>query len=60
MTDATSIIKEYSLTGENKDGGGPLSSGALIDVDVVGASKGRMNVIDLDFGFGFWKEHGDY
>ena len=31
-----------------------------IDVDVVGASKGRINVIDLDFGFGFWKEYGDY
>jgi len=31
-----------------------------MDVDVVGALKGRMNVIELDFGFGFWKEHGDY
>ena len=51
MTDATSIIKEYSLTGEDI----VIIFIVLrcIDVDVVGASKGRMNVIDLDFGFGF-------
>ena len=51
MTDATSIIKEYSLTGEDI----VIIFIVLrcIDVDVAGASKGRMNVIDLDFGFGF-------
>ena len=36
------------------------SSGVLMLMLLARALRGRMNVIELDFSFGFWKEHVDY